>query len=163
MVEFRGWWIVLDALSWIFILIVFGMAVFGEWPPSPYDLIVLAGLLLASVWGLGLIVLWARRSRRARRRPPEAGASYLNGGRGRSRCRRASSISARLASPARSRMQGTQMQLAPWATFTIGTVPSRTWPLGALRRESRQEPERGVIRRHPKQKTAVLGFRERVS
>jgi hypothetical protein len=28
-VEFRGWWIVLDAVSWILILIVFGMGVFG--------------------------------------------------------------------------------------------------------------------------------------
>jgi hypothetical protein len=29
MVEFRSWWIVLDAVCWIFIAIVFGMAAFG--------------------------------------------------------------------------------------------------------------------------------------
>jgi hypothetical protein len=66
MVEFRGWWIVLDALSWIFILIVFGMGVFGEWPSSPWNVILIAGLVLACV-----VELWAWRSLRARRSPPE--------------------------------------------------------------------------------------------
>ena len=74
MVEFRGWWIVLDAVCWIFIAIVCGMALFGSWPPSPYDLIVLAGLLFASVWGLGLVALWARRTGRARTRPTDPDA-----------------------------------------------------------------------------------------
>jgi hypothetical protein len=73
-VEFRGWWIVLDAVCWIFIAVVCGMALFGSWPSSPYDLIVLAGLLFASVWGLGLVALWARRTRQARSRPTDADA-----------------------------------------------------------------------------------------
>ncbi len=42
MVEFRGWWIVLDTVCWIFILIVFGMGVFGAWPPSPWGVIFIA-------------------------------------------------------------------------------------------------------------------------
>jgi hypothetical protein len=42
MVEFRGWWIVLDTV-WILILIVFGMGVFGAWPPSPWGVIFIAG------------------------------------------------------------------------------------------------------------------------
>ena len=70
MVEFRGWWIVLDALSWIFILLVFGMAVFGAWPPSPWDVIFVVGLVLAS-----LIELWAWRSIRTKRGSPNADAS----------------------------------------------------------------------------------------
>jgi high-affinity K+ transport system ATPase subunit B len=70
MVEFRGWWIVLDALSWIFILIVFGMAAFGAWPPSPYDVILLVALVLACIWSL---LAWRRV--RAGRRPPDAGTS----------------------------------------------------------------------------------------
>jgi Kef-type K+ transport system membrane component KefB len=70
MVEFRGWWIVLDTVSWIFIAIVFGMAVGGAWPPSPWDVIFLVGLLLACVWAL---LAW--KSVRTRRRPPDAGAS----------------------------------------------------------------------------------------
>jgi hypothetical protein len=69
-VELRGWWIVQDAVSWIFIAIVCGMAVFGAWPRSPYDLVVLAGLVLACVWAL---LAW--RSVRARRRPPDASAA----------------------------------------------------------------------------------------
>jgi hypothetical protein len=69
-VEVRGWWIVLDALSWVFILIVFGMGVFGAWPSSPWDVIFIAGLVLACVFEL-----WAWRSVLARRRPPDAGAS----------------------------------------------------------------------------------------
>ena len=47
MVEFRGWWIVLDTVCWIFILIVFGMGVFGAWPSSPWGVIFIAGLVLA--------------------------------------------------------------------------------------------------------------------
>lgn len=70
MVEFRGWWIVLDTLCWIFILTVFGMGVFGAWPPSPWDVIFVVGLVLA-----GLIELWAWRSIRARRGSPNADAS----------------------------------------------------------------------------------------
>ena len=70
MVEFRGWWIVLDAVCWIFIAIAFGMAAFGEWPPSPYDVILLVALVLALIWSL-----WAWRSVRASRRPPDAGTS----------------------------------------------------------------------------------------
>jgi len=70
MVELRGWWIVLDALSWIFILLVFGMAVFGAWPPSPWDVIFVVGLVLAS-----LIELWAWRSIRTKRGSPNADAS----------------------------------------------------------------------------------------
>jgi hypothetical protein len=70
MVEFRGWWIVLDALSWIFILIVFGMGVFGAWPSSPWDVILIAGLVLACVFEL-----WAWRTIRAKRRSPNADAS----------------------------------------------------------------------------------------
>jgi Kef-type K+ transport system membrane component KefB len=69
-VELRGWWIVLDAVSWILIAIVCGMAVFGEWPESPYDVILLAAVLLACLWAL-----WAWRSVRASRRRPDAGAS----------------------------------------------------------------------------------------
>jgi hypothetical protein len=65
-VEFRGWWIVLDVVSWIFVAIVFGMSVFGAWPPSPWDVIFLVGLLLACVWAL---LAW--RSVRARRDPPK--------------------------------------------------------------------------------------------
>jgi hypothetical protein len=65
-VEFRGWWIVLDAACWIFILIVFGMGVFGAWPPSPWDVIFIAGLVLASV-----VELWVWRSFRAKTRPPK--------------------------------------------------------------------------------------------
>ena len=67
MLEFRGWWIVLDTVCWIFILIVFGMGVFGAWPPSPWGVILIAGLVLA-----GLIELWAWRSIRNERRSPNA-------------------------------------------------------------------------------------------
>jgi hypothetical protein len=70
MVEFRGWWIVLDAVCWIFILIVFGMGVFGAWPPSPWGVLFIAGLALACV-----VELWAWRSVRAGRRPPDAGTA----------------------------------------------------------------------------------------
>ena len=70
MVEFRGWWIVLDAVCWIFIAIVFGMGAFGEWPPSPYDVILLVALVLACIWSL---LAW--RSVRAGRRPPDAGTA----------------------------------------------------------------------------------------
>jgi hypothetical protein len=70
MVEFRGRWIVLDTVCWIFIAIVFGMAAFGEWPSSPYDAILLVALILAGIWSL---LAW--RSVRAGRRPPDAGAS----------------------------------------------------------------------------------------
>ena len=70
MVEFRGWWIVLDALCWIFILTVFGMGVFGAWPPSPWGVIFVVGLVLACV-----VELWAWRTVRASRRPPDAGTS----------------------------------------------------------------------------------------
>ena len=70
MVEFRGWWIVLDTVCWIFILIVFGMGVFGAWPPSPWGVIFIAGLVLAC-----LIELWAWRSIRTKRGSPNADAS----------------------------------------------------------------------------------------
>ena len=70
MVEFRGWWIVLDTVCWIFILLVFGMAVFGAWPPSPWGAIFVVGLVLA-----GLIELWAWRSIRTKRSSPNADAS----------------------------------------------------------------------------------------
>ena len=70
MVEFRGWWIVLDAVCWIFILSVFGMGVFGAWPSSPWGVILIVGLLLACV-----VELWAWKSVLARRRPPDAGTS----------------------------------------------------------------------------------------
>ena len=66
MVEFRGWWIVLDTVCWIFILIVFGMGVFGAWPPSPWGVIFIVGLVLAC-----LIELWAWRSVLAKRGPPK--------------------------------------------------------------------------------------------
>jgi hypothetical protein len=69
-IEFRGWWIVLDAVSWIFILIVFGMGVFGAWPSSPWDGILLVGLALACV-----VELWAWRSVRAKRGSPHADGS----------------------------------------------------------------------------------------
>jgi hypothetical protein len=68
-VEFRGWWIVLDAVSWIFILVVFGMGVFGAWPSSPWDVIFIVGLVLACAFEL-----WALRSVRTRKRSPEADA-----------------------------------------------------------------------------------------
>lgn len=70
MVEFRGWLIVLDAVCWIFIAIVFGMAAFGQWPQSPYDVVLLVALVLALIRSL-----WAWRSVRAGRRPPDAGTS----------------------------------------------------------------------------------------
>jgi hypothetical protein len=70
MVELRGWWIVLDTACWIFILIVFGMGVFGAWPSSPWGVILLVALVLACIWSL---LAW--RSVRAGRRPPDAGAS----------------------------------------------------------------------------------------
>jgi hypothetical protein len=70
MVEFRGWWIVLDAVCWLFIAIVFGMAAFGEWPPSPYDVILLVALVPALIWSL-----WVWRSVRARRRSPDGGTA----------------------------------------------------------------------------------------
>ena len=70
MVEFRGWWIVLDTVCWIFILIVFGMGVSGAWPPSPWGVIFVAGLVLACVFEL-----WAWMSVRAKRRSPNTDAS----------------------------------------------------------------------------------------
>ena len=70
MVEFRGWWIVLDTVCWIFILIVFGMGVFGAWPPSPWGVIFIVGLVLACAFEL-----WAWRSFRASRRSPDADPS----------------------------------------------------------------------------------------
>jgi hypothetical protein len=72
-VEFRGWWIVLDALSWAFILSVFGMAMSGAWPSSPWDVIILVGLVLACVVELWALLAW--RSARARRRSPNSDAS----------------------------------------------------------------------------------------
>jgi hypothetical protein len=69
-IEFRGWWIVLDAVSWIFIVIVFGMGAFGAWPSSPWDVILLVGLALACV-----VELWAWRSVRAKRGSPHADGS----------------------------------------------------------------------------------------
>jgi membrane protein implicated in regulation of membrane protease activity len=68
--EVRGWWIVLDAVCWIFIAIALGMGAFGEWPPTPYDVILVAALAIALIWSL-----WAWRSVRVSRRPPDAGRS----------------------------------------------------------------------------------------
>ena len=62
MLEFRGWWIVLDTVCWIFVLTVFGMGVFGAWPSSPWGVILIAGLVLACV-----VEAWAWRSVLARR------------------------------------------------------------------------------------------------
>jgi uncharacterized membrane protein YfcA len=70
MVEFRGWWIVLDLVCWIFIAIVLGMAAFRELPSSPYNVIVLVALVLALIWSL---LAW--RSVRAGRRPPRDGGT----------------------------------------------------------------------------------------
>jgi hypothetical protein len=69
-VELRGWWIVLDAVCWIFLGLALGMGAFGAWPPSPYDVILWVAVVLALIWSL-----WVWRSVRASRRRPDAGAS----------------------------------------------------------------------------------------